>query len=311
MIWDTHRLPALDGRVYAVTGATGGIGYFAAEQLASAGAEVVLASRSAEKLRRASATLEEQVPKAVTHHVQIDLTSLASVAAAAERLAAFTRLDGIFLNGGPMQFSGKGRTVDGLPPLLGSHVVANVVLVSWLLPLLSEQGSEPGRGRIVHASSSFVKLLQGSEPGRGRIVHASSSFVKLLPMRLDNLDRMPRTGIAAYVKAKAATEVFAYELDRRIRAAGLPVSSILTHPGMGVDAKTPRRTGVRDETVRYQRSPYVLWAQGKDAAAWSGVRALTDPNAQGGEYYGPARGTRGEPIRIDTNSATANPTSAN
>src|SRR5699024_3177313 len=217
-------------------------------------------------------------------------TSLASVAAAAERLAAFTRLDGIFLNGGPMQFSGKGRTVDGLPPLLGSHVVANVVLVSWLLPLLSEQGSEPGRGRIVHASSSFVKLL---------------------PMRLDNLDRMPRTGIAAYVKAKAATEVFAYELDRRIRAAGLPVSSILTHPGMGVDAKTPRRTGVRDETVRYQRSPYVLWAQGKDAAAWSGVRALTDPSAQGGEYYGPARGTRGEPIRIDTNSASANPTSAN
>src|SRR5699024_5537353 len=290
MIWDTHRLPALDGRVYAVTGATGGIGYFAAERLASAGAEVVLASRSAEKLRRASATLEEQVPKAVTHHVQIDLTSLASVAAAAERLAAFTRLDGIFLNGGPMQFSGKGRTVDGLPPLLGSHVVANVVLVSWLLPLLSEQGSEPGRGRIVHASSSFVKLL---------------------PMRLDNLDRMPRTGIAAYVKAKAATEVFAYELDRRIRAAGLPVSSILTHPGMGGDAKTPRRTGVRDETVRYQRSPYVRWAQGKDAAAWSGVRALTDPNAQGGEYYGPARGTRGEPIRIDTNSATANPTSAN
>lgn len=290
MIWDTHRLPALDGRVYAITGATGGIGYFAAEQLAAAGAEVVLASRSAQKLRRASATLEEHVPKAVTHHVQIDLTSLASVAAAAEQLAAFTRLDGIFLNGGPMQFSGNGRTVDGLPPLLGAHVVANVVLVSWLLPLLSEQGSEPGRGRIVHASSNYVKLF---------------------PMRLDNLDRIPRTGIAAYVKAKAATEVFAYELDRRIRAAGLPVSSILTHPGMGVDAKTPHRTGVRDETVRYQRSPYVLWAQGKDAAAWSGVRALTDPNAQGGEYYGPARGTRGEPIRIETNSATANPTSAN
>src|SRR5699024_11545173 len=109
MIWDTHRLPALDGRVYAVTGATGGIGYCAAAQLAAAGAEVVLASRSAQELRRASATIEEHVPKAVTHHVQIDLTSLASVAAAAEQLPAFTRLDGIFLNGGPMQFSGKGQ----------------------------------------------------------------------------------------------------------------------------------------------------------------------------------------------------------
>lgn len=286
MAWNPHRLPDLTRRVYAVTGATGGIGYFAAEQLAAAGAEVVLASRSAEKLRRASAAIEERVPDAVTHHVQVDLTSLASVAAAAERLAAFPRLDGIFLNGGPMQFSGKALTEDGLPLLLGAHVVANVALVSRLLPHLSEQGSEHGHSRIVHASTGFVKQF---------------------PMRVDALDRTPRTGIAAYVKAKTATEVFAYELDRRIRAAGLSVSSIVTHPGVGVDAKTPHRTGIRDETVRYQRNPYTPWAQGKDAAAWSGVRALTDPHAEGGEFYGPARGIRGAPIRIDANQATANP----
>ncbi|GAB2510304.1 hypothetical protein GCM10027064_04700 [Microbacterium petrolearium] len=50
MSWNPDRLPDLRGRVYAVTGATGGIGYFAAEQLAAAGAEVVLVSRSAAKL---------------------------------------------------------------------------------------------------------------------------------------------------------------------------------------------------------------------------------------------------------------------
>jgi len=286
MTWNPHRLPDLTGRVYAITGATGGIGYFAAEQLAAAGAEAVLASRSAAKLRRASATIEEQVPDAITRHVQIDLTSLLSVTAAAQQLAAFPRLDGIFLNGGPMQFSSKARTEDGLPLLLGAHSVANVALISRLLPLLNEQGSEPGHGRIVHASTSFVRQF---------------------PMRVDDLDRTPRTGIAAYVKAKTATEVFAYELDRRIRAAGMSVSSILTHPGVGVDAKTPRRTGIRDETVQYQRNPYTPWAQGKDAAAWSGVRALTDPYAEGGEFYGPARVARGEPIRIDANSATRNP----
>lgn len=286
MTWNPHRLPDLNGRVYAITGATGGIGYFAAEQLAAAGAEVVLASRSSEKLHRAGITLEQRVPDAVTHQVQIDLTSLTSVAAAAERLAAFPRLDGIFLNGGPMQFSGKALTEDNLPLLLGAHVVANVALISRLLPRLGEQGTEPNRSRIVHASSSFVKLF---------------------PMRLDDLSRTPRTGIAAYIKAKTATEVFAYELDRRIRAAGLPVSSIVAHPGVGVDAKTPPRKGIRDETVSYQRNPYTPWAQGKDAAAWSGVRALTDPYAQGGEYYGPARGARGVPIRLTATAATANP----
>lgn len=288
MTWDPHRLPDLAGRIYAITGATGGIGYFAAEQLAAAGAEVVLASRSAEKLDRASATLKERAPRAVTHQVQIDLASLTSVEEAADRFAAFPRLDGIFLNGGPMQFSGRTRTEDDLPLLLGTHVVANVALISRLLPFLTERGSGPSDGRIVHASTSFVKQF---------------------PMRLDDLGRTPRTGIAAYIKAKTATEVFAYELDRRIRAAGLPVSSILTHPGVGVDAKTPHRTGIRDETVQYQRNPYTPWAQGKDAAAWSGVRALTDPHAQGGEYYGPARGARGEPIRIEANPATAHPAS--
>lgn len=94
MTWNPHRLPDLAGRTYAITGGTGGIGYFAAEQLAAAGAEVVLASRSEEKLRRASLTLREHVPEAVTHELMIDLTSLKSVEAAAEHLASFPRLDG-------------------------------------------------------------------------------------------------------------------------------------------------------------------------------------------------------------------------
>lgn len=263
----------------------GGIGYFAAEQLASAGAEVVLASRSPAKLRQASDAIREQVPNAVTHHVQLELTSLVSIASAAERLKVFPRLDGIFLNGGPMQFSRSARTEDGLPLMLGAHAVANVALLARLLPFLVEQGAD--------------------RPGR--VVHASTGFVQQFPMQVADLDRTPRTGIGAYVKAKTATEVFAFEFQRRLAAAGLPLASIVTRPGVGVDAKTPRRRGIRDETVRYQRNPYTRWAQGKDAAAWSGVRALADPEAVGGDYYAPARGARGEPVRIPLDPRTATP----
>ncbi|SDD68080.1 SDR family NAD(P)-dependent oxidoreductase [Auraticoccus monumenti] len=285
MTWDPEQLPDLRGRVYAVTGATGGIGYFAAEQLASAGAEVVLASRSPAKLQRASAAIREQVPGAITHHVQIDLTSLASVAAAATELTRLPRLDGLFLNGGAMPFSRTARTEDGLPLMLGTHTVANVALVARLMPFLTDQGGE----RLV------------------RVVHASTSFVRQFRMSLTDVDRVPRTGIGAYVKAKTATEVFAFELDRRFRAAGLSLASIVTHPGVAVDARTPRRPGVRDETVRHQRNPYTPWAQGKDTAAWPGVRALTDPWAEGGEYYGPADGARGVPTRIAADVRTAAP----
>lgn len=56
-----------------------------------------------------------------------------------------------------------------------------------------------------------------------------------------------------------------------------------------------------------RRNPFTPWAQGKDAAAWSAVRALTDPSATGGDFFGPAGGTRGEPVRLDPNPHTAHP----
>lgn len=285
MNWDPRRLPDLTGRVYAVTGATGGIGYFAAEQLAAAGAEVVLASRSDVKLRSASEAIREQAPAAVTHHVRIDLTSLESVADAAQHLAALPRLDGIFLNGGPMQFSRTALTADGLPLILGAHTVANVALITHLLP----------------------SLLSRDDASATRFVHASTGFVQRFPTRFDDVEKTPRTGIGAYVKAKTLTEVYAFELHRRLRQQGLPFASIVTRPGVGVDAKTPRRAGIRDETVPYRRNPYTPWAQGKDAAAWSGVRALADAEARSGDYFAPAGGVRGEPATVTPDPRTADP----
>ncbi|WP_406031382.1 SDR family NAD(P)-dependent oxidoreductase [Nocardioides sp. NBC_00163] len=277
MTWDPIHLPDLRGRVYAVTGATGGIGYFAAEQLASAGAEVVLASRSPEKIGVAAAAIRGQVPGAATTSVAFDLTSLASVAEGAEQLAALPRLDGIFLNGAPMQLSGASTTKDGLPLITGAHAVANFGLVARLLSV-----------RAAGPSAVDDPL---------RIVHASTGFVRRFRMDVSDPRATPRTGIAAYVKAKTLTEIFGYELDRRLRAAGLPVASILTHPGVGVDAKTPQRAGIREGRIGYRCNPFTPWAQGKDAAAWSGVRALVDRDAVGGDYYGPEKAA-GRPVRL-------------
>jgi len=47
--WHTGKLPRAGGRTFLVTGATAGVGYFVAEQLASTGAEVILAARNATK----------------------------------------------------------------------------------------------------------------------------------------------------------------------------------------------------------------------------------------------------------------------
>ena len=287
MTWTPTDLPAQPNRTIVVTGATAGIGYFAAEQLAATGAHVVLASRSAAKLHVAMTAIRSRVPDASLHAVVLELGSLAAVSAAAEELAALPRLDGILLNGGAMTMSRRATTTDGLPILLGTHVIANVRLLAGVLPALIRTATEHGT--------------------IGRVVHTSTGFVGLRRYDLEDVRRVPWTGIGAYTKAKTATEVFAFELDRRLRAAGLPVASVVSRPGVGVDAKTPQRVGIRDATTPYQRNPYTPWAQGKDTAAWSAVRALTDPSVRGGEYFAPSDGPRGEPIAVQPLARTATP----
>src|SRR3546814_334691 len=150
MTWNPHRLPDLHGRTYAITGGSAGIGYFAAEQLSSAGAHVVLVARNPDKLARARASLAQHAPQGSSDAVVLDLADLAEVRRGGAELAAQARLDGILLNGGAMEAPGSGRTVDGYPVMLATHVLANVALVAEVLPTLAATGTSALPARIVH-----------------------------------------------------------------------------------------------------------------------------------------------------------------
>lgn len=103
------NLPGLDGYVIIVTGATGGIGFETAKQLALRNARVYLTSRSAEKIEQTIVAIRKEAGRDVDlHALRMNLEDLHSVKAAAEEfLRRESRLDILINNAG---VSGRGET---------------------------------------------------------------------------------------------------------------------------------------------------------------------------------------------------------
>lgn len=267
--WNPRDLPSQHHKTFVVTGGNAGIGYFAAEQLACAGGHVIIASRNARKAEIARDAIRGQVPGASVEFVHFDLTSLASIRDAAADLATRARLDAVLLNAGVMSAPTRGETTDdGFPPLIGSYL----------------------------GNFAFIALLLGSSDP-GRIVHTSSGYVRRT-VDVSDLSAAPRGTMAEYARSKAAIEVFGFELDRRLRAAGHETASIMSRPGMAVDSRTPRRAGL-PRAKRWREPLWGFAGQSKESGAWSIVRAATDPDAAGGDYFAPARGSSGPPVLVD------------
>jgi len=282
--WDPQHLPSAAGRTFVVTGGNAGIGYFTAEQLASAGARVILASRSAEKAQRAIASIAGQVAGAQLDFVPLDLSSLPAVAAAAAALRALGPIDGLINNAGLVSPPNRrATTADGHELIVGSNFFGHFALTAQLWPALSPTA---------------------------RVVGLGSMATRIVRLDPDDLlsDRRYRS-FRAYAFSKHAVHGFAFELDRRLRAAGEHRLSLLAHPGFSVDGLSERRPGINDVSrgERLRDGILGLAAQGKDHGAWPTVRAALDPDAESGRFYGPSRNMSGTPIVIPPVVSSATP----
>ncbi|MBZ4321044.1 SDR family NAD(P)-dependent oxidoreductase [Streptomyces huiliensis] len=274
--WSVRRPPRADGSVFLVTGGNAGIGYFTAEQLAATGATVVLGSRNPAKAADAAASIRAHVAGARVRAVRLDLADLSSLPAVAESLGA-DRLDAVVLNAGvALDDPPRRETRDGHELMFGTNHLGHFALTRWLMPLLSAAPA----ARVVTVGSFAAK----SE-------------------RLDPDDLQSREDYRpkrAYGRSKLAQMYFGLAFDRRLRAAGSTVTSVVVHPGGALDSLTPSRPPVHVRTAgaRLGAAPAALLVQGKDAGAWPAVRAVLDPAVRGGELWGPrVFGLRGEPRR--------------
>jgi NAD(P)-dependent dehydrogenase (short-subunit alcohol dehydrogenase family) len=123
---------------------------------------------------------------------------------------------------------------------------------------------------------------------------------------LDELDSEERYSPgAAYERSKLANLLFAYELQRRLSAAGASTISVAAHPGI---VRTPLwRTSSRLERalIGLRLGPLTSWlSQSAQDGALPTLRAALDPTAVGGEYYGPGGRFEytGSPVLVESSA---------
>ncbi len=287
MSWYPISLPLQSGRRVLVTGATKGLGFFTAARLAAAGADVVLSGRSPARLEAAAAAILEARPAASVETLVIDTSSLGSVRAGADALLAGPPLGGVVANAGmvhpPRE---RAESVDGNELVLATNVLGHFALLGRLMPHLA--------------------------PG-ARIVSLGSLSTMLSTFRTDDL-QLTRgyDSWRAYAQSKIASQVVAFELDRRLRAADVPVSSLVAHPGYSIGGRTPRVPGVSAPNTgkRFADSLQALWAQGKHRGAEPILYALTAPGVEGGQFWGPRFVTKGPPVLHRPTRTTTDPSIA-
>ncbi|MFE3185332.1 SDR family NAD(P)-dependent oxidoreductase [Streptomyces violascens] len=263
--WDVRRPPRAEGKYFLVTGGNAGIGYFVAEQLAATGATVVLGSRNPAKAEAAAVSIRSRVPGARIRQVRLDLAQLTSLRSSVETLE-LDRLDAVVHNAGvALDDPPRRETRDGHELMFATNHLGHLALTRWLAPLLSAAPA-------------------------ARIVTVGSFAAKSERLDLDDLqstrDYRPKR---TYGRSKLAQMHFGLELDRRLRASGSPVTSVVVHPGGALDSLTPSRPPVHVRTAgeRLRGLPAGLILQGKHAGAWPAVRAVLDPQVAGGQLWGP------------------------
>jgi NAD(P)-dependent dehydrogenase (short-subunit alcohol dehydrogenase family) len=282
--WDPSRLPSQQGKTFVVTGGNAGIGYFISEQLASAGGHIVMASRSKDKADAAAASIRERVPGAEIDFVRLDLSSLGTIRETAEKLRKLPKID-VLINNAGATTGGKSRVVteDGLEFTVGSNAFGPFALTALTFPVLKDGA------RIVGLGSDATRI------------------VKLDATNLQS-ERGKFKFFTAYGYSKHAMHAFIFELQRRLTTTGSGVQALLAHPGFALDGLGAQRTGITDKTSGIQHLGELamgVFAQGKDRGAWPVVRAAIDPDAHGGEFYGPKRSVSGRPIIIKPNPSSA------
>ena len=273
MTFELDNVPVQRGKIAIVTGANIGLGYETTIGLAKKEIKVIMACRNLVKAEAAKEEILNKVPGAQLEVLKLDLNSLQSVRDFVEEFKAkYDHLDLLIENAGIMipPFS---KTDDGFESQMGVNYFGHFLLTNLLFPTLKNTKD----ARIVTLSSNAHKT--------GKI-----DFENLNAEKNDSK-------MGAYSQSKLACLMFAYELQRRIEAAGLNMIAVSAHPGVSM---TNLGQFIPKVALFLLKPLEPIFTHSAANASLPTLYAALGEDVEGGDYFGPTgyKEMKGKPGKV-------------
>lgn len=198
-------MDSMDGKLCMVTGATAGIGFYTALEIAHMGSWVIIIGRNPQKCMEATNRIKEISGNPSVEYLVADLSSQAQIRSAASSFyEKHSRLDVLVNNAGGFFLSRK-VSVDGIEMTLALNHLAYFLLTNLLIDALKASS----KARVINISSS---------------TH-TKEHIDFHDIQLSKF----YNPVHAYGQSKLANLLFSYELARRV--AGTGITSNALSPG--------------------------------------------------------------------------------
>jgi NAD(P)-dependent dehydrogenase (short-subunit alcohol dehydrogenase family) len=262
--WTAVDIPSQQGKTILITGANSGLGLEATRVLSSKGAHVIMTARDLKKGNEAISLIKKENASAKLDIMQLDLSDFASIHQFSQEFhQKYKQLDVLINNAGVMFPVKRELTKQKFEVQFGTNHLGHFVLTGLLLDILK---STPN-SRIAIQSSGQHKAKMGKPDIHFDDLNFDKGYNKYI----------------AYTQSKLANLLFAYELDRQLKANKIDITVATAHPGY-TKTNLTRHTGFFVQAIITN-----ILAQKVEIGTLPILRAATDTSVTGGEYFGPTK----------------------
>ena len=202
-----NHLPAMEGRICLVTGASSGIGFETARGLAQLGATTLLVGRNPARTQAAVAQIRDDTGNPRIEYLVADLSSQREVKRLIEEVRKRCPSLHVLVNNAGLFLSRCVMTVDGIE-------------MQWAVNQLA----------YFMIAESLADLMRTSAPSR--IINVASDAHYHGEVRFDDLSRASHYafGEGSYNQSKLANVLYTCDLAQRLQGTGVTVNCL--HPGV-------------------------------------------------------------------------------